>query len=105
MSNNLYSNTKSAKQREEIFQPGESIPVCIPHDRGALKLMQRIRDEAHRFANGYNELLLRKRVKESLLDDCPGISPAKKRSLLKKFGSVERIRKKTAADIAVWFVW
>ena len=62
--------------------------------------MQRIRDEAHRFANGYNELLLRKRVKESLLDDCPGITPAKKRSLLKKFGSVARIRKKTAADIA-----
>lgn len=89
-----------AKQREEIFQPGESIPVSIPHDRGALKLMQRIRDEAHRYANGYNELLLRKRVKESLLDDCPGISPAKKNSLLKKFGSVARIRKKTAADIA-----
>ena len=89
-----------AKQREEIFQPGESIPVSIPHDRGALKLMQRIRDEAHRFANGYNELLLRKRVKESLLDDCPGMSPAKKKSLLKKFGSVARIRKKTAEDIA-----
>lgn len=89
-----------AKQREEIFQPGESIPVSIPHDRGALKLMQRIRDEAHRFANGYNELLLRKRVKESLLDDCPGMSPAKKQSLLKKFGSVARIRKKTTEDIA-----
>ncbi len=62
--------------------------------------MQRIRDEAHRFANGYNELLLRKRVKESLLDDCPGMSPAKKQSLLKKFGSVARIRKKTTEDIA-----
>jgi len=89
-----------AKQREEIFFPGESEPVTIPHDRGALKLMQRIRDEAHRFANGYNELLLRKRMKESLLDDCPGISPAKKKALLKKFGSVARIKKVRVDQIA-----
>ena len=89
-----------AKQREEIFFPNESEPVVIPHDRGALKLMQRIRDEAHRFANGYNELLLRKRVKESLLDDCPGVSPAKKMALLKKFGSVARIQRASVDDIA-----
>lgn len=89
-----------AKQREEIFFPQESEPVLIPHDKGSLKLMQRIRDEAHRFANGYNELLLRKRVKESLLDDCPGISPAKKKSLLKKFGSVARIKEATVDQIA-----
>lgn len=89
-----------AKQREEIFQPGESEPINIPHDRGALKLMQRIRDEAHRFANGYNEILLRKRVKESLLDDCPGVSDSKKKALLKKFGSVERLKKATPAKIA-----
>ncbi len=89
-----------AKQREEIFFPQESEPVLIPHDRGALKLMQRIRDEAHRFANGYNELLLRKRVTESLLDDCPGISPAKKKALLKKFGSVARIKAASIEQIA-----
>lgn len=89
-----------AKQREEIFTPGESEPITIPHDLGALKLMQRIRDEAHRFANGYNELLLRKRVKESLLDDCPGISPAKKKLLLKKFGSVKRIKMTPPEKIA-----
>ncbi|MDE0858682.1 MAG: excinuclease ABC subunit UvrC [Akkermansiaceae bacterium] len=88
-----------AKQREEIFKPGESEPITIPHDLGALKLMQRIRDEAHRFANGYNELLLRKRVKESQLDDCPGISPAKKKLLLKKFGSVKRLMKATPEQI------
>ena len=87
-----------AKQREEIFTPGGSDPITIPHELGALKLMQRIRDEAHRFANGYNELLLRKRVKESLLDDCPGVSPAKKKLLLKKFGSVKRI-KETAPEL------
>ena len=89
-----------AKRREEIFFPGQSEPVMIPHDRGALKLMQRIRDEAHRFANGYNELLLRKRVTESLLDDCPGISPAKKKSLLTRFGSVARLRKATVDQIS-----
>ncbi|MDB4668239.1 helix-hairpin-helix domain-containing protein, partial [Akkermansiaceae bacterium] len=89
-----------AKQREEIFQPGVSEPITIPHDLGALKLMQRIRDEAHRFANGYNELLLRKRMKESRLDDCPGISPAKKKLLLAKFGSVKRLSKATPEKIS-----
>lgn len=89
-----------AKQREEIFFPGESLPLLIPHDRGALKLMQRIRDEAHRFANGYNELLLRKRMKESLLDDCPGVSPAKKKALLNKFGSVARLKRASVKEIA-----
>lgn len=89
-----------AKQREEIFFPGESDPLLLSHDTGALKLMQRIRDEAHRFANGYNELLLRKRMKESLLDDCPGVSPKKKETLLKKFGSVARLREATAPEIA-----
>lgn len=82
-----------AKQREEIFFPGESEPLLIDHGQGALKLMQRIRDEAHRFANAYNELLLRKRMRESLLDDIPGMSEVKKRSLLIHFGSVENIRK------------
>jgi excinuclease ABC subunit C len=89
-----------AKQREEVFFPGESEPLLIPHDRGALKLLQRIRDEAHRFANGYNALLYRRRMKESLLDDCPAISPKKKQVLLQKFGSVARIRKAGVAEIA-----
>jgi excinuclease ABC subunit C len=89
-----------AKKREEIFRPGRSDPLVLSHDTGALKLLQRIRDEAHRFANNYNELLLRKRMKESLLDDCPGVSPKRKAALLVKFGSVERIRKKSAEEIA-----
>ena len=89
-----------AKQHEEIFVPGKSEPILIPHDRGALKLLQRIRDEAHRFANGYNELLYRRRMKESVLDDCPAISPRKKQLLLKKFGSVARIKKATAGQLA-----
>jgi excinuclease ABC subunit C len=89
-----------AKQHEEIFIPGRTDSIRIPHDRGALKLLQRIRDEAHRFANGYNALLYRRRMKESLLDECPGMSANKKRLLLEKFGSVVRIKKATASEIA-----
>jgi excinuclease ABC subunit C len=89
-----------AKQHEEIFIPGRSESIRIPHDRGALKLLQRIRDEAHRFANGYNALLYRRRMHESLLDECPGISPNRKQRLLKKFGSVARIKAATADEIA-----
>lgn len=89
-----------AKQREEVFVPGRSEPILIPHDRGALKLLQRIRDEAHRFANGYNALLYRRRMKESLLDEVPGMSPRKKTLLLEKFGSVERLKKSSAKQIA-----
>ena len=89
-----------AKQHEEIFVPGKSQSIRLPHDRGALKLLQRIRDEAHRFANNYNALLYRRRMRESLLDDCPGMSAARKQRLLKKFGSVARIRRASAEEIA-----
>ncbi len=87
-----------AKQREEVFRPGESDPLVIPHDRGALKLLQRIRDEAHRFANSYNSLLLRRRMRESLLDDCPGMTAGRKLILMKQFGSVAELRR---ADVAL----
>ncbi|MEI7955836.1 MAG: helix-hairpin-helix domain-containing protein, partial [Verrucomicrobiota bacterium] len=89
-----------AKQHEEVFIPGRSESLRIPHDRGALKLLQRIRDEAHRFANGYNALLYRRRMHESLLDECPGMSPKRKQVLLEKFGSVARLKNATVADIA-----
>jgi excinuclease ABC subunit C len=89
-----------AKQHEEVFLPFQSQPLIIPHERGALKLLQRIRDEAHRFANGYNELLYRRKMKESLLDECPGMSPRRKQMLLEKFGSVARLRQAAVADIA-----
>jgi len=89
-----------AKQREEVFLPGKSDPILIPHDRGALKLLQRIRDEAHRIANGYNALLYRRRMHESLLDECPGITPRRKQQLLETFGSVTRLRRATPDAIA-----
>lgn len=89
-----------AKQHEEIFRPGRSEALIIPHDRGALKLLQRIRDEAHRFANGYHQLLMKRRVEESILDDCPGVSRARKERLLERFGSVSRLRRASPEEIA-----
>lgn len=89
-----------AKEREEVYRPGIEEPLLIPHERGALKLLQRIRDEAHRWANGYHQLLLARRVEESILDDCPGVSQTRKANLLRHFGSVTRLRKATVEEIA-----
>jgi excinuclease ABC subunit C len=72
----------------------------LPEDNGALRLLQRIRDEAHRTANGYHSLLLKKRVRESLLDAIPGVSAKRKQLLLGTFGSVDRIKSLTPAEIA-----
>src|SRR5947209_5828440 len=82
-----------AKEREEIYRPGRALPLRLPMDSGALRLLQRIRDEAHRFANAYHQLLMKKRVEESILDDCPGVSQNRKNLLLRRFGSVNRLRK------------
>ncbi len=89
-----------AKQHEEIFFPHDPQSLRIPHDRGALKLMQRIRDESHRFANNYNELLLRKRMRESLLDDVPGMSERRKQLLLARFKSLSKLKKASPREIA-----
>jgi excinuclease ABC subunit C len=89
-----------AKEFEEIYRPGDSLPVRLDKDSGALRLLQRIRDEAHRVANGYNELLLRRRISESLLDDIPGISETRKKALLTRFGSITRMRKATVETLA-----
>jgi excinuclease ABC subunit C len=89
-----------AKEREEIYRPGRALPVRLPMDSGALRLLQRIRDEAHRFANAYHQLLMKKRVEESILDDCPGVSQNRKNLLLRRFGSVSRLRKASVEEIA-----
>jgi excinuclease ABC subunit C len=89
-----------AKEREEIYRPDRSLPLRLPMDSPALRLLQRIRDEAHRFANAYHQLLMKKRVEESILDDCPGVSQNRKSLLLRRFGSVSRLRKASIADIA-----
>ncbi len=89
-----------AKEFEEIYRPGRPMPLQLPVDSGALRLLQRIRDEAHRFANGYHQLLMKKRIGESILDDCPGVSQNRKNLLLRQFGSVNRLRKATVEQIA-----
>ncbi|HWL54671.1 MAG TPA: excinuclease ABC subunit UvrC [Chthoniobacteraceae bacterium] len=89
-----------AKEFEEIYRPGRPVPVRLPEDSPALRLLQRIRDEAHRFANGYHQLLMKRRIAESILDDCPGVSQARKQALLTRFGSVARLRRADAATIA-----
>ena len=81
-----------AKEFEAIFQPGESKPLRLGQDCGALKLLQRVRDEAHRFANKYNAELRLKKISESVLDDLSGVGASRKAALLKKFGSVHRLR-------------
>jgi excinuclease ABC subunit C len=89
-----------AKEHEEIYRPGRALPLRLPEDSGALRLLQRIRDEAHRFANAYHQLLMKKRIGESILDDCPGVSQHRKNLLLRKFGSVKRLRRASAEEIA-----
>jgi excinuclease ABC subunit C len=89
-----------AKEREEIYQPSRALPLRLPMESPALRLLQRIRDEAHRFANAYHQLLMKKRVEESILDDCAGVSQNRKNLLLRRFGSVNRLRKASVDQIA-----
>jgi excinuclease ABC subunit C len=87
-----------AKRKEEVFLPGKSRAISLPPDSESLRLLQRIRDEAHRFAHTYHRDLREKKVKESLLDEIPGIGEKRKRSLLLHFGSLKRIRKAKIED-------
>jgi len=89
-----------AKEFEEIYRLGEAEPLRLSHDTGALKLLQRVRDESHRVANSYNAQLRIKRISESILDEFPGIGGQRKAALLKKFGSIQRLRTATVEQIA-----
>lgn len=89
-----------AKEFEEIYFPGEKEPLRLPHENNALKLLQRIRDESHRVANSYNAQLRIKKISESILDEFPGIGERRKAALLKKFGSVQRLRMASLEEIA-----
>ena len=80
-----------AKREEEVYLPGRREPIQIPRSSPGLKLLQRARDEAHRFAVGYHRKLRHKEMVHSVLDDIPGIGAAKKRSLLARFGSPEAV--------------
>ncbi|TDB95661.1 excinuclease ABC subunit UvrC [Nonomuraea longispora] len=88
-----------AKRLEEVWLPGDDQPVIMPRTSEGLYLLQRVRDEAHRFAITYHRSKRSKTVKESALDGVPGLGPARRQALLKHFGSVKKLRAATAAEI------
>ena len=89
-----------AKQMEEIYAPGQPLPVQLPRNSPALHLIQRLRDEAHRFANAYHQKLRKRRIQESVLDEVAGLGEKRKRTLLQRFGSIQRLRQATIEEIA-----
>jgi excinuclease ABC subunit C len=89
-----------AKEREELFRPGISEPVVLPPTSTALYLVQRLRDEAHRFAITYHRDLRSKRQTRSAFDDLPGVGPKRRRALLRVFGSAKRVREAPVEQIA-----
>ncbi len=89
-----------AKRFEELHVPGQAAPVVLPRRSQALYLVQRIRDEAHRFAITYHRDVRGKRALRSELDDIAGVGPGRKKALLKRFGSVRRIREATVDEVA-----
>lgn len=88
-----------AKEEEEVYRPGQEEPLVLSRHSDGLKLLQRIRDEAHRFAITYHKSLRDKRTVASGLDGISGIGPKKKQLLLKKFGSVKRIREASLEEL------
>jgi excinuclease ABC subunit C len=90
-----------AKKEELIFLPGRDEPVALPHSSPVLQLVQRVRDEAHRFAVGYHRQARAKRTLRSELDDIPGIGPERRRRLLSRFGSLRGVRAATEVELAL----
>jgi excinuclease ABC subunit C len=80
-----------AKRIEEVFIPGRRAPLALAHDTPALQLLQRVRDEAHRFAITHHRIRRDKAMTASILDELPGVGPARKRALLQHFGSPDAI--------------
>lgn len=89
-----------AKKQEELFRPGQPRSLRLDRRHEGLKLVQRVRDEAHRFAIEYNRLRRRKRTLASGLDSIPGIGPRRKQELLQHFGSVKKMRELTVEELA-----
>jgi len=89
-----------AKEREELFVPNRPDPIVLPRNAQGLYLVQRIRDEAHRFAVTYHQKVRARRAVRSILDDIAGVGPARKRALLRKFGSVRAMQEAPVEDLA-----
>ncbi|MFJ4919123.1 excinuclease ABC subunit UvrC [Streptomyces sp. NPDC088725] len=88
-----------AKRLEEVWLPDDSDPVVLPRSSEGLYLLQRVRDEAHRFAISYQRAKRAKRIRTSPLDDVPGLGETRKQALIKHFGSVKRLRQATIDQI------
>ena len=88
-----------AKRNEEIFLPGKSEPVILPRNSESLYLLQRIRDESHRFAITYHRQLRKKGMKDSVLNGVSGLGPSRRARLIKEFGSINKIRQATLEDL------
>jgi len=89
-----------AKRLEEVFVPGSSEALLLPRASASLRLLQTLRDEAHRFANSYHQKLRTKRTVTSELDGISGVGPGRRQALLQQFGSVERLRSAAVGEIA-----
>jgi excinuclease ABC subunit C len=89
-----------AKRLEEVWLPGEDEPVILPRTSEGLYLLQRVRDEAHRFAITFHRQKRSRTMTASELDNVPGLGPARRTALLKHFGSLQRLRDATPEQIA-----
>jgi excinuclease ABC subunit C len=88
-----------AKRNEEIFKPGFPDPIVLPRNSKGLHLVQRIRDEAHRFAITFHRSLRGKTVRASVLNQIPGIGPTRRRALIRHFGSTQSIKDATIEEL------
>ena len=89
-----------AKREEEVFVKGEPEPIILPRDGESLYLIQRVRDEAHRFAVSYHRKLRSRRITHSMLDDISGVGKKRRESLLKHFGSLDKIRSASIDELS-----
>jgi excinuclease ABC subunit C len=89
-----------AKENEELFLPGQPFPVVLPRDAQALFLVQRVRDEAHRFAVTFHRQRRAKSSLKSSLDDVPGVGPKRRKQLIRHFGSLRAVKEATVEEIA-----
>jgi excinuclease ABC subunit C len=89
-----------AKREEEVYLVGRPEPIRLPRNNRALRLLQRMRNEAHRFAHSFNRSRRQKKALSSELSEIPGIGPTRRKALLGRFGSVRALRNATAAEIA-----
>ena len=89
-----------AKRLEEVWVPGDPDPLILPRSSEGLYLLQRVRDEAHRFAITYHRQKRSKSMVESALDGVPGLGETRRKALLRQFGSIKKLRAVTAEEVA-----